>query len=150
MADEMDGRLEEFLESEVQKYARMLRIYKRLDKVVSITVAATSICSLLLTSGTMGSALTGIGAAASLPLGSLACLSATTILVLSLIAKRIAKKKKKHRETLRLARSYQSQLPGEDGAPAVCLKNYYDGKDRLRQPSPPFSEDLAKHSQDPR
>ncbi|VDI41670.1 Hypothetical predicted protein [Mytilus galloprovincialis] len=44
----------------------------------------------------------------------------------------------------------RSQLPGEDGTFAVCLKNYYDGKDRLRQPSPPFSESLAKHSQDPR
>ena len=150
MDDETDGRLEEFLESEVQKYARMLRIYKRLNKVVSIALAAASIISLLLTSGTMGSALTGVGAVVSLPFGSLACLSATTILVLSLIAKRIAKKKKKHRETLRLARFYQSQLPGEDGVPAVCLKNYYDGKDRLRQPSPPFSEDLANHSQGPR
>ena len=150
MTDDVDAKLEDFLESEVQKYARMLRIYKRLDKVVSIVQAATSISSLLLTSGTMGSALTGVGVAASLPLGSLACLSATTVLVLSLIAKRIAKKKMKHRDTLRLARSYQSQLPGEDGTPAVCLKNYYDGKDRLRQPSPPFSESLAKHSQDPR
>lgn len=150
MTDDVDAKLEDFLESEVQKYARMLRIYKRLDKVVSIVQAAASISSLLLTSGTMGSALTGVGAAASLPLGSLACLCATTVLVLSLIAKRIAKKKKKHRDTLRLARSYQSQLPGEDGVPAICLKNYYDGKDRLRQPSPPFSEDLANHSQGPR
>ncbi len=146
MTDEVDSRLEDFLDSEVQKYAGMLRIYKRLDKVVSIVLAAASISSLLLTSGTMGSTLTGVGAAASLPLGSLACLSATTSLVLSLIAKRIAKKKMKHRDTLRLARSYQSQLPGEDGAPAVCLKNYYDGKDRLRQPSTPFSEELNTHA----
>lgn len=150
MTDEVDSRLEDFLDSEVQKYAGMLRVYKRLDKVVSIVLAAASISSLLLTSGTMGSALTGVGATASLPLGSLACLSATTSLVLSLIAKRIAKKKMKHRDTLRLARSYQSQLPGENGAPAVCLKNYFDGKDRLRQPLPPFSERLAKHPQDPR
>lgn len=146
MTDDVDAKLEDFLESEVQKYARMLRIYKRLDKVVSIVQAAASISSLLLTSGTMGSALTGVGVAASLPLGSLACLCATTALVLSLIAKRITKKKKKHHDTLRLARSYQSQLPGEDGAPAVCLKNYYDEKDQLRRPSTTFSEDLNAHA----
>ena len=108
MTDEVDARLEDFLDSEVQKYASMLRIYKRLDKVVSIVQAAASISSLLLTSGTIGSALTGVGAAASLPLGFIACLSATTALVLSPIDKRIAKKKVKHRDTLRLARSYQS------------------------------------------
>lgn len=150
MTDEVDARLDDFLDSEVQKYARMLLIYKRLERIISIAQSAASIGGLLLTSGTVGSALSGIGAAASLPLGSLACLSATGALVFSLIAKRIARKRRKHRDTLRLARSYQSQLPGEDCAPAVCLKNYYDEKDHLRQPSSPFSEDLAKRFPRPR
>ena len=143
MSDEVDATIEDFLEAEICKYARLLRIYKRLDKAVSIGLGACSVGSLLLTSGTMGSALTGVGIPASLPLGSLACLSAIFTLVLSLTSKRITKKVKKHRDTLRLARSYQSQTP----TPVICLKNYYDEKDQLRKPpTTTFSEDLTTHA----
>ena len=146
--------MEEELTAEVQRYEHALKIYNRLDKAVSIVSGGCSVGSLLLTSGTMGSALTGIGATASIPLGSLACLCATSCLVLSLIARRVAKKKKKHRDTVRLARTYRSQLAGEDSdgapTPAICLKNYYDEKAQLRRPSTPFSDDLVKHAPCPR
>lgn len=43
---------------------------------------------------------------------------------------------------MRLAKTYKSKLAGEVGAPAVCLKNNYDEKDQLRQPSTPITEEL--------
>ena len=140
--------MDEELATELQRYEHALKIYNRLDKVISIALGACSVGSLLLTSGTFGTALTGVGSVASIPLGSLACLTATSTLVLSLISRRVAKKKKKHRDTVRLAKSYRSQLPGEDGVltPAICLKNYYDEKYQLRQPSTPFNEALANHA----
>ena len=137
--------MEEELSAEIQRYEHALKIYNRLDKVVSFALGVCSVSSLLLTSGTMGSALTGIGAVASIPLGSLACLSATGTLVLSLISRRVAKKKKKHRDTVRLAKTYKFQLAGDD--PTICLKNYYDEKAQLRQPSTPFNEALTNHTQ---
>ena len=148
--DEVDASrvesIEEELTAEIQRYEHALKIYNRLDKVLSITLGGCSVGSLLLTSGTMGSALTGVGVVASIPLGSLACLCATGTLVLSLISRRVVKKKKKHQDTVRLAKTYKSQLAGEDGTPAICLKNYYDEKDQLRQPSTPFSEELNAHA----
>ena len=154
-------RIEEQLEAEIRRYERTLKIYVRLDKATSIALAACSISSLVLTSGTMGSACTGVGIVASLPLGSLACVSATATMVLSLIVKRLAKKKKKHRDTVRLARSYKSRVEAEVNKalanddviddiefPMItrCLKDYYDEKERLRQPSTTFSEDLNAHT----
>ena len=97
--------IEDQFNAEIRRYERTLNTYKRLDKIVSVALGACSVSSLVLTSSTLGSALTGIGVIASLPLGSLACLSATAVMVLSLISKRIMKKKKKHRDTLRLAQS---------------------------------------------
>ena len=150
--DDVDaGRInyaEDELTKEIQRYEHALKIYNRLDKVFSIALGGCSVGSLLLTSGTMGSALTGVGAVASIPLGSLACLCATAALVMSLVARRVARKKKKHRDTVRLAKSYRSRLAGEGDfpTPAICLKNYYDEKDQLRQPSTPFSEDLKAYA----
>ena len=148
--DEIDAsriaRMEEELTSEIQRYEHALRIYNRLDKVISIAQGGCSVGSLLLTSGTIGSALTGVGIVASIPLGTLACLCATGTLVFSLISRRVAKKKKKHQDTVRLARSFKTQLAGGDGAPVISLKNYYDEKDQLRQPSTLFSEELDAHA----
>ena len=115
----------------------------------------------MLTSGTMGIACTGVGDIASISLGSLACLSATATMVLSLIVKRIAKKKKKHRDIVRLARHCKSQVEAEvdkvladddmvDNTefPMItrCPKDYYNEKGQLRQPSTTFSEDLNAHA----
>ena len=148
-------------DAEIRRYERTLNTYKRLDKIVSVALGACSVSSLVLTSSTLGSALTGIGVIASLPLGSLACLSATAVMVLTLISKRIMKKKKKHRDTLRLAQSKKclveqcisTALADDDqiddaefGKIMTCLKNYYDEKDQLRQPSTTFSEDLNAHA----
>ena len=137
--------MDEELATEIQRYAHALKIYNRLDKVISI---ACSVGSLLLTSGTFGTALTVVGSVASILLGSLACLTVTGTLILSLFSRRVAKKKKTHRDTVRLVKSYRSQLPGKDGVPtpAICLKNYYDEKYQLRQPSTPFHEALANHT----
>ena len=138
--------MEDRLDVEIRNYQHTLKIYKRLDKLVSIAQGACSVASLMLTSYTMGSALTGIGAIASLPLGSLACLSATGVMVLTLISRRIMKKKKKHRDTLRLVQSTKSLVEqcistafaddeqindAEFGNITTCLKNYYDKKDKL-------------------
>ncbi|CAC5390783.1 unnamed protein product [Mytilus coruscus] len=71
-------------------------------------------------------------------------------------AKRIRKKGKKHEDTVRIVRSYQSQIEDsvskalEDGeidetefAGAVkCLGFYYDEKQQLRKPSTTIDEDL--------
>ena len=84
-------RIEKQLDAEIRRYERTLKIYTRLDKAASIALVACSISSLLLTSGTMGSACTDVGAVASILLGSLACLSATATMVLSLIVKHLAK-----------------------------------------------------------
>lgn len=150
MTDQVDAScvesLEEELTAEILKYEHTLKIYNRVDKVISIALGGCSVGSLLLTSGTIGSALTGVGAVASIPIGSLACLCTTGTLVLSLISRRVVKKKKKHRDTVRLAKTYKSLLAGEDGAPAICLKNYYDEKDHLRRPSTPFSEEMNAHA----
>lgn len=137
--------MKEKLTAEIRRYEHALKIYNRLDKVISIALGGCCVGSLLLTSGTMGSALTGVGAVASIPLGSLACVCATGIIILSLISRRVSKKKKKHRDTVQLAKTYKSQLAGEDGAPTVCLKNYYDEKDQLRQHSTQISEELNAH-----
>ena len=153
--------MEAQLDVEIRRYERTLKIYKRLDKIVSVALGACSVGSLVLTSGTLGSALTGIGAIASLPLGSLACLSATTVMVLTLISRRIMKKKKKHCDTLRLAQCKKCLVEqcistaladdeqiddAEFGKIVTCLKNYYDEKDQLRQPTTTFSEDLNAHA----
>ena len=95
--------MENQLDAEIRRYESTLKTYKRLDKIVSVALGACSVGSLVLTSSTLGSALTGIGVIASLPLGSLACMSATTVMILTLISRRIMKKKKKHCDTLRLA-----------------------------------------------
>lgn len=137
--------MKEKLTAEIRRYEHALKIYNRLGKVISIALGGCCVGSLLLTSGTMGSALTGVGDVAFIPLGSLACVCATGIIILSLISCRVAKKKKKHRDTVRLAKTYKSQLAVEDGAPTVCLKNYYDEKDQLRQHSIPISEELNAH-----
>ena len=153
--------MEDQLDAEIRRYESTLKTYKRLDKIVSVALGACSVGSLVLTSSTLGSALTGIGVIASLPLGSLACMSATTVMVLTLISRRIMKKKKKHRDTLRLAQSTKSRFEqcistalandeqiddAEFGKIVTCLKNYYDEKDQLRQPSTTFSEDLNAHA----
>ena len=70
-----------------------MNTYKRLDKIVTVALGACSVGSLVLTSGTLDSALTGIGVTASLPLGSLACLSAIAVIVHTLISMRIMKKR---------------------------------------------------------
>ena len=150
MTDELDADrieyMEEVLAADILRYEHALKIYNRLDKVITVALGACSVGSLLLTSGTMGSAMTGVGVVASIPLGSLACLSATATLVLSLISRRVAKKKKKHQNTVRLARIYKSQILSDSPIPVLCLKNYYDEKDQLRQPSTTFSEDLSAHA----
>ena len=145
MTTDQSSRIENFLEAECQKYELTSRKYARADKGLGIALTVCSIISLVLTSGTMGSACSGVGIVASLPLGTLACLCAASTIVLSLVAKRFARKKKKHRDTVRLARTYKSRVQAleSDGAdfPLItrCLKDYYDEKDRLRQPSPSTS-----------
>ena len=149
------------LDAEFQKYQRTLNTYKRLDKIVSVALGACSVDILVLTSGTLGSALTGIGIIASFPLGPLACLSATTVMVLTLISRRIMKRKIKHRDTLRLAQSKKRLVEqslitaladdeeiddGEFGKIVTC-SNYNDDKDQLRQPSTTLSENLTAHAQ---
>ena len=140
MTTDQSDRIEDFLEAELKKYERTSRNYARADKGLGIALATCSIISLVLTSCTMGSACSSIGVLASLPLGTLACLCADSSLVLSLVAKRFARKKKQ-RDTLRLARTYKSRIQSLacDGAdfPLItrCMKDYYDEKDRLRQPS---------------
>ena len=166
MGDDVDSNyrqtrvecIEGELNAEIRRYEHALKMYNQLDKAASVALGVCSIGSLLLTSGTMGSALTGIGAVTSIPLGSLACLSATGVMVLSLISKRVARKKKKHRDTVRLARLHKSQVvstvlgnddtidEAEFGQIVAYLKNYYDEKEHLRQPSTTFSEDLSAHA----
>ena len=60
--------MEDQLNTDIHKYQHTLKIYKRLDKVVSVALGACSVGSLVLTSCTMGSALTCKGIIASLPL----------------------------------------------------------------------------------
>ena len=64
--------------------------------------------SVVLTSSTLGSALTGTGVIATLPLGFLSCLNAITVMDITLFSRHVTKKKKKHRDTLRLAQSKKS------------------------------------------
>ena len=85
-----------------------MNAYKRLDKAVSVALGACSVVSLVLTSSTLGSALTGTGLIATLPLGFLACLNATIVMDLTLMSRHVTKKKKKHHDTLRLAQSKKS------------------------------------------
>ena len=87
--------IENRLDAEIKKCEHTLRITKRLNQAVPIALVTYSICSLGLENGTMGSACTGKGIAASFLWFTLASLSATATMVFSLIQKRIAKKKKK-------------------------------------------------------
>ncbi|CAG2225658.1 unnamed protein product [Mytilus edulis] len=122
-------------------------------------LSACSVGSLVLTSSTVGSALTGTGVKAILPLGFLACLNATIVMDLTLISRHVTKKKKKHHDTLRLVQSKKSLVEqcvssvladdeqidnAEFGKVVTCLKNYYDHKDQLQQPMSNFSEDLSE------
>lgn len=128
---------------------------------MSVALGACSVGILVLTNWTLGSALTGLGAIESLPLGSLACLSVATLMVLTLILRRIMKKKKKHHNTFQLTQSTMSVVEQrvstalvdneqiadtEFGKIVTCLKNYYDEKDRLQQPSTTFSKELNAHA----
>ena len=72
-----------------------MNAYKRLDKVASVALGACSVVSLVLTSSTLGSALTGTGVIATFPLGFLACLNATTVMDLTLISRHVTKKPKR-------------------------------------------------------
>ena len=81
------------------------------------------------------------------------------MMVLTVLAKRIRKKCKKHEDTVRIVRSYQSQIEDsvskalEDGqideieftGAVKCLSFYYDEKQQLRKPSTTIDEDLTKH-----
>ena len=134
---------------------------KRLEKAVSVALGACSVVSLVLTSSTLGSALTGTGLIATLPLGFLACLNSTTVMDLTLISRHVIKKKKKRHDTLRLVQSkrslveqYISSALADDkqiadvefGKVVTCLQNYYDHKDQLQQHMSNFSEDQSKCS----
>ncbi|CAG2242888.1 unnamed protein product [Mytilus edulis] len=140
-------------------YQTTLNAYKRLDKAVSVALCACSVGSLVLTSSTLGSALTGTGLIATLPLGFLACLNATT--VMDLTPRHVTKKIKKHHNTLRLVQSKKSLVEQcvssaladdeqidnvEFGKVVTCLKNYYDHKDQLQQPMSNFTDELSKCS----
>ena len=118
-----------------------MNVYKRLDKAVSVALSAWFVGSLVLTSSTLGSALTGTGVIATLPLFFLACLNATTVMNLTQICRHGTKKKKKHHDTLRLVQSKKSLVEqcvssalGDDeqidddefGKVVICLKNYYE------------------------
>ncbi|CAG2227715.1 GNAS [Mytilus edulis] len=124
-------------------YQNTLNAYKRSDKAVSVALGACSVVSLVLTSSTLGSALTGTGVIATIPLGFLACLNATTVMDLTLISRHVIIKKK-HHDTLRLPKSKKSLVEQcvssalandeqiydvEFGKVVTCLKNYYDHKD---------------------
>ena len=52
--------MEDQLDAEIRRYEHALKIYKRLDKIVSVALGACSVGSLVLTSGTLGLALTGL------------------------------------------------------------------------------------------
>ena len=171
MSDELDARKDEYrlakiediereLDSEVQKYGRTLKIYKRIGKVVSVTLGICSTLNIIYTTGTISTAATGIGAIACIPLSSLTVINSIGLLVLTILSKHIGKKKKKHENTVRLARTYKSQVEDDiskalnDGdineteytTVVTSLKNYYDEKEQLRQPSTTFSEDLTAHA----
>ena len=50
-------------------------------------------------------------------------------------------------QCIRTALADDEQIDGvEFGKKVTCLKNYYDEKDQLRQPSTTFSEDLNAHA----
>jgi hypothetical protein len=90
------------------RYQTTFNAYVRLDKAVSVTLCACSVGSLVITSSNLGSALTGTGVKATLPLGFLSCLNAITVMDLTLFSRHVTKKTKKHHDTLRLTQSKKS------------------------------------------
>lgn len=77
-----------------KRYDHNIEVYNRFDQLASVVLVGCSVDSLLLSSGTIGSSLSGIGSVASVSLGSLACLSASALFVNSLISQCQASQKK--------------------------------------------------------
>ena len=151
--------IERELESEKKKYARLSRIYKRADKATSFALGVCAVLNVICSAGTFSTAATGVGVVACLPLSSLTVVNSIAMMVLTVLAKRIRKKCKKHEDTVRIVRSYQSQIEDsvskalEDGqideieftGAVKCLSFYYDEKQQLRKPSTTIDENLTKH-----
>ena len=152
--------IERELKSEMHKYARLSRIYKRMDKAISFALGTCAVLNVVCTTGTLSTAATGIGAVACIPLSSLAIVNSIAMVVLTVLSKRTHRKRKKHKDTVQIVRKYQSKVKVEMSKAleddvideteflgiVKCLGFYYDEKQQLRKPSTTFTEDLCAHT----
>ena len=84
------------INDEIEHYRLVLKIYKKVRKVIHYSVVCLGAMTTVLSSGAVGTTLTGFGALVGVPLGGVAIFSGGASAGLSVINKKLERKVNKH------------------------------------------------------
>ena len=135
------------LENEISHYRRISKKYKRAKTIINAFAASTGVLAALLSSASLATLVSGIGAIASAPIAGFAAVTGTFSTAASVGSGRLNKKVTKHEKTISLAESKHlsiSRLVSKamiDGSISDAefnlilreIENYYYLKGQLRR-----------------
>ena len=135
------------LENEISHYRRISKKYKRAKTIINAFAATTGVLAALLSSASLATLVSGIGAIASAPIAGFAAVTGTFSTAASVGSGRLNKKVTKHEKTISLAESKHlsiSRLVSKamiDGSISDAefnlilreIENYYYLKGQLRR-----------------
>ena len=135
------------LENEISHYRRISKKYKRAKTIINAFAAATGVLTAALSSASLATLLSGIGAIVSAPIAGIAAVMGITSTTAGASSERLNKKVTKHEKTISLAESQHlsvSRLVSKamtDGSISDVefnlilreIDNYYSLKGQLRR-----------------
>ena len=138
---------EKELENEISHYRRISKKYKRAKTIINAFAATTGTLTVMLSTASLATFLSGIGAIASAPIAGIATLMGITSTAAGVSSERLNARVTKHEKTVSLADSHHlsvSKLVSKamiDGSISDVefnlilreIDNYYSLKDQLRR-----------------
>ena len=135
------------LENEISHYRRISKKYKRAKTIINAFAATTGVLAALLSSASLATLVSGIGAIASAPIAGFAAVTGTFSTAASASSGRLNKKVMKHEKTISLAESKHLSVSRfvskamSDGSISDVefnlilreIDNYYSLKSQLRR-----------------
>ena len=135
------------LENEISHYRRISKKYKRAKTIINAFAASTGVLTALLSSASLATLVSGIGAIASAPIAGIAAVMGIISTTSGVSSERLNRKVTKHEKTISLAESKHlsvSRLVSKamtDGSISDVefhlilreIENYYSLKDQLRR-----------------